>query len=35
MPGERAGAGDEPLVACLQTLEAFDKAFPASEHDSL
>lgn len=35
MPGERAGAGDEPLLACLQTLEAFDKRFPGFEHDSL
>ena len=33
MPGEQAGASDEPLLGYLKALEAFDKKFPGFEHD--
>jgi arginine decarboxylase len=33
MPGESAGAADEPLLEYLAALEAFDKRFPGFEHD--
>jgi arginine decarboxylase len=33
MPGERAGAADQPLLGYLRALEAFDKRFPGFEHD--
>jgi arginine decarboxylase len=33
MPGEHAGAIDEPVLAYLSALEAFDKRFPGFEHD--
>jgi len=33
MPGENAGAADGPVLAYLNALQAFDRAFPGFVHD--
>jgi len=33
MPGENAGAADEPFIGYLRALEEFDRRFPGFEHD--